>query len=241
MIEALTATLRAQASRRGADKRYDMNQLQSFEAALNRSRLSLKQFRSILEFGCSYGRLTRHLFSLAPEARISGCDILAREVLWSRKRYPQGRFLVNQAKPPVAFADGEFDLIYSYSVFTHLSEENHLNWLKELSRILQPGGVMLHTVHSPVCLKRIQMFSPHRFPSYRLPGTVEQFLNSGSEYYYVPYGPDEPEYGLTILTKEYVSRVWPAQGNLRVLDFVEGAIEAYPEGCQDLVVLMKEK
>ena len=241
MIESLTAKLRTQASRRGADKRYDMNQLQAFEAALNRSGHSLKQFRSILEFGCSYGRLTRHFFSLVPEAKISGCDIIAKEILWSRKRYPQGRFLVNQAKPPVAFADSEFDFIYSYSVFTHLSEKNHLNWLKELSRILKPGGVMLHTVHSPVCLKRLEMFSPHRFPSYGLPGTVGQFLLSGTPFYYIPYGSDEPEYGLTLLTKEYVSRVWPGQGKLRVLDFVEGAIEAYPEGCQDIVVLMKER
>ena len=241
MIEALTAKLRNQASRRGADKRYDMNQLQSFEAALNRSGHSLKQFRSILEFGCSYGRLTRHLFSLVPEAKISGCDIIAKDILWCRNRYPEGKFLVNQAKPPVAFAGAEFDFIYSYSVFTHLSEENHLNWLKELSRILKPGGVMLHTVHSPLCLERIQMFSPHRLPSYQLGKPVEEFLRSGTEYHYIPYGPDELEYGLTILTKEYVSRVWPAQGNLRVLDFVEGAIAAYPEGCQDIVVVTKEK
>ncbi len=241
MIGYLTTTLRTEASRRGANKRYDMNQLQFFEAALNRSGLSLKQFRSILEFGCGYGRLARHLFSLVPDARISGCDIIAKDVVWCRKRYPKGRFLVNQAKPPVAFADEEFDFIYSYSVFTHLSEENHLNWLKELSRILKPGGVMLHTVHSPVCLKRLEMFSPHRFSSYGLPGTAEQFMKSGTPFYYIPYGPDEPEYGLTLLTKEYVSRVWPGQGKLRVLDFVEGAIEAYPEGCQDIVVLMKEK
>lgn len=240
MIDTLAATLYRQASGRAVDKRYDMNQLQYFEAALNRSQLSLKQFKSILEFGCSYGRLTRHLFSLVPDAQISGCDILPKEILWSRKKYPRGRFLVNQEKPPVSFPDAEFDFIYSYSVFTHLSEQNHLNWLKELSRILKPGGVMLHTVHSPVCLKRIQMFSPQRLDSYQLGGTVEQFLRSGKQYHYVPYGPDEPEYGLTILTKEYVSRIWPAQGNLRVLNFVENAIEAYPEGCQDLVLLMKE-
>lgn len=241
MIGYLTTTLRTEASRRGADKRYDMNQLQSFEAALNRSGRSLKQFRSILEFGCSYGRLLRHFFTLVPEAKLAGCDIIAKEILWSRNKYPEGKFLVNQAKPPVGFSDGEFDFIYSYSVFTHLSEENHLNWLKELSRILKPGGVMLHTVHSPLCLKRIEMFSPQRLPSYQLGKSVEEFLRSGTEYYYIPYGPDEPEYGLTILTKEYVSRVWPAQGNLRVLDFVEGAITAYPEGCQDIVVVTKEK
>ena len=116
-----------------------------------------------------------------------------------------------------------------------------MNWLKELSRILKPGGVMLHTMHSPLCLKRIQMFSPQRLAGYQLGGTVEIFLQSGKEFHYVPYSPKEPEYGLAILTKEYVSRVWPEQGNLRVLNFLEGAIEAYPEGCQDLVVLRKEK
>lgn len=240
MIDALAPALRARASRWGADKRYDFNQLQRFEAVLNRSQLSLKQFRSILEFGCGYGRLTRHLFSFVPRARISGCDISAQDILWCRKKYPEGQFVTHSPRPPFSFADEEFDLIYSYSVFTHLSEENHLNWLKELSRVLKPGGVMLHTVHSPLCLERIQRFSPERLANYGLGGTLEEFLRSGKEYHYISYGPDQPEYGLTILTKEYVSRVWTRQGNLRLLDFIEGAIEAYPEGCQDLVVLKKE-
>ena len=239
MIGSLIGILREEACRRGANKQYDMNQLQFFESILNRSQLSIRQFRSILEFGCGFGRLTRYFFALAPEARISGCDISAKDILWCRKQHPQGRFLINQAKPPTPFTDEEFDFIYSYSVFTHLSEKNHLDWLKDLSRILKSGGIMLHTLHSPLCLKRVQMFSPQRLEKYQLGGTPEQFLRSRTGYHYIPFGPATPEYGLTILTKEYVSQTWPKQGNLHILDFIEGAIEAYPEGCQDVVVLRK--
>jgi len=33
---------------------------------------------------------------------------------------------------------------------------------------------------------------------------------------------------------------WPQATGLRLLDYVEGAIESYPEGCQDVVLLAKE-
>lgn len=40
-----------------------------------------------------------------------------------------------------------FHAIYGISVFTHLSEEYQVRWLRELSRILRPHGTLLLTVH----------------------------------------------------------------------------------------------
>ena len=222
------------------DLRYDLNQLQVFQMALRRHGRSFRQFRSILEFGCGYGRLTRHLFDLAPEAAIFGCDVSTRDITWCRAKYPRGRFLKNDPHPPLDLPDQQCDLILSYSVFTHLSEENHKGWLKDLSRILKPGGLMLHTVHSGLCLDLISSFSPERLANYRLGGSVEQFLSSELPYHYVPYSMDQPEYGLTIIRPEYIRRVWPQVSGLQVIDYVGGAIAAFPEGCQDLVVLRRE-
>jgi SAM-dependent methyltransferase len=50
--------------------------------------------------------------------------------------------------PPTSFPDQMFDLIYSYSVFSHLSEEAHLAWLKEFKRIMKPGGLLIVTTRA---------------------------------------------------------------------------------------------
>jgi SAM-dependent methyltransferase len=219
---------------------YCLNQLQKFEAVLNRNGYSMRQFSSILEFGCRYGRLTRYLFDLVPQARVFGCDILKEGILDCRRKYPRGVFTVNDPAPPLNFEDAQFDLIYSYSVFTHLSESNHAAWLKELARLLRPGGVMLHTTHSYEYLTRAAMFSPESIEKYRLPEPFDAFIRAPHPYHYVVDNPSTPEYGLTIISKEYAMTRWPQYSGLALCDYAEGAIESYPEGCHDIVMLVKE-
>jgi len=226
-------------TRADLERRYNMNQMQRYEAVLNRHERSFRSFSSILEFGCGTGRLTQYLGTLAPQAAVSGCDVSSEAVAQCRRRCPRGQFLVNRWAPPLAFADAHFDLIYSYSVFTHLSEANHLAWLQELARLLRPGGMMLHTVHSPLYVSRTAYFSPWSLEKYEGLGSLEAFLASGEGYGYVIDHPDVPEYGHTLITRDYVMANWPRATGLDVLDYVEGAIEAYPEGCQDLVLLAK--
>ncbi|MBI3320299.1 MAG: class I SAM-dependent methyltransferase [Candidatus Omnitrophica bacterium] len=230
------------------ERRYNLNQLQRFEAVLNRHGRSFRTFSSILEFGCGTGRLTQYLFEFAPEASVYGCDVLSDAIARCQRKFPRGRFVTNRATPPLSFADAQCDLIYSYSVFTHLSEPNHQAWLKELGRLLRPGGMMVHTLHSYEYLRRTARFSPESVAKYRFTPphagagfteSAEAFIQSGRDYFYAIDNPSTPEYGHTIIRKEYVMAQWPRCAGLKLLDYVEGAIEAYPEGCQDLVLLMK--
>ena len=221
------------------ERRYDLNQFQRFEAVLNRHGRSLATSASILEFGCGKGRLLQYLFEYAPKAQLAGCDVRAEAIDAWRRRFPAGRFAVNGATPPLRFGGERFDLIYSYSVFTHLSEPNHQAWLAELARLLAPGGVMLHTVHSETYLRRAALFSPAILEKYRLAEPVEAVLRHGPDYLYVADNPATPEYGHTIIRQAYVAAQWPQASGLELLEYVEGAIEAYPEGCQDLVLMRK--
>ncbi|MBI3011706.1 MAG: hypothetical protein HYY58_04365 [Candidatus Omnitrophica bacterium] len=68
---------------------------------------------------------------------------------------------------------------------------------------------------------------------------VDAFMRSGCDYFYAVENPKMPEYGHAIIRKEYVMAHWPQVAGLKLLDYVESAIEAYPEGCQDLVLLAK--
>jgi SAM-dependent methyltransferase len=40
-----------------------------------------------------------------------------------------------------------FDVIYCISVFTHLSEPLHYQWVEEILRLLKPGGLFIGTFH----------------------------------------------------------------------------------------------
>lgn len=219
----------------------EVNILQRVEAVLNRNGRAFSQFRNILEFGCRFGRLTKYFFHLAPQASIFGCDIAGSEVARCQAALPSGNFLCTEVMPPLPYADGQFDCVFSYSVFTHLSEETHQRWLKELSRILKKGGVMIHTLHSSACLERIMKFSPESIEKYGFKEDVHRFLKSPPPYYYAINIPQMPEYGLAVIRPDYIESKWPKFTGLKVLEHAIGAIEGYPEGCQDIVLLGQDE
>ncbi len=96
---------------------------------------------------------------------------------------------------------------------------------------------MLHTTHSYEYLKRIAKFSPDKLEKYSMVGTVEEFMSTSSGYIFRPYSSDTPDYGTTIISEEYVRSNWPDHTGLSIINYVPGAFESYPEGCQDMVLL----
>jgi SAM-dependent methyltransferase len=49
-------------------------------------------------------------------------------------------------EPPMAFlADRSVDVVFAYSVFSHLAESVAGKWIAEFARVLAPGGVLLAT------------------------------------------------------------------------------------------------
>lgn len=221
-------------------KGYNLNQLQRYESLLRHHGLSLDRFSSILDFGCGRGRHSEHLCYLANEAKIYGCDVDATALGEARRLCPRAEFSSINILPPLEYDNEQFDLIFSFSVFTQLSEPTHQAWLKELARTLKPGGVMIHTTHSYEYLRQTIIFSPEQLAKYQFQQPIEEFLASNQAYYYIPYSPATPEYGLAIISKEYAIANWPKITGLLLIDYVEAAIESYPEGCHDMVMLKKE-
>lgn len=101
----------------------------------------------VLEWGCGPGRLIRHIAGLLPERELhlAGADYNAESIAWCRQNLPGIDFVENSLNPPLPFPDGKFDAIYNFSVFTHLSESVQLDWVKELLRVLKPGGLLVCT------------------------------------------------------------------------------------------------
>lgn len=99
----------------------------------------------VLDFGCGWGRLARYfLRDLEPENLI-GVDVDPAAVAAARNTNPWFRFEESEIFPPTRFESQTFDLVYAWSVFSHLSEESHLAWLAEFVRVTKPGGLVLLT------------------------------------------------------------------------------------------------
>ena len=49
---------------------------------------------------------------------------------------------MNPLHPPLVYPGEAFDLVYAFSVFTHLPESIQFSWMRELSRVLKAGGYL---------------------------------------------------------------------------------------------------
>jgi SAM-dependent methyltransferase len=104
----------------------------------------IAEHERVLDWGCGCGRLARHL-DTSP-TRLFGCDIDAENIGWCAENLP-GQFSVSSLRPPLPYSNGEFNLIYGLSVFTHFRPAIEALWLAELRRVAAPGAILLMTIH----------------------------------------------------------------------------------------------
>jgi SAM-dependent methyltransferase len=104
----------------------------------------IRQFNTVLDFGCGAGRVMQYV---PAGPRMFGCDVNAELVSFMHREFPDAEVYQNAFTPPLKYAAGQFDLVYCFSVFSHLEEENERAWLKELSRVGGSGCLYLVTVH----------------------------------------------------------------------------------------------
>ena len=103
---------------------------------------AIDELEAILDWGCGCGRILRHWSGLQ-RTRVFGCDIDPRMVEWCAKHLRFADVTVNELTPPLPYDGSSFELVYAFSVFTHLSEELQHAWMRECSRVLRPGGYLL--------------------------------------------------------------------------------------------------
>jgi SAM-dependent methyltransferase len=101
--------------------------------------------KRVLDFGCGAGRTLRHLLGEAERAEFHGCEIDSQSVEWLLEHLvPPLDVFQSQEEPGLPRPDGFFDLVYAFSVFTHISD-HWAGWLLELHRVLKPDGLLFAT------------------------------------------------------------------------------------------------
>lgn len=116
-----------------------------FKSIYSRYAMSLSGNESVLDFGCGWGRIIRFFLKDIEPTRLWGIDCYKEMIELCKTQNLRCNFDAIDPMPPTRFPDASFDLIYLYSVFSHLSEEAHLKWLQEFSRLLKPSGIVIAT------------------------------------------------------------------------------------------------
>lgn len=122
----------------------------------------------ILDWGCGPARIVRHLPDLLPDAQVYGTDYNKSSIAWNKAYIKGVSFFDNEVNPPTRFENEVFDAIYGISIFTHLSEENHYNWINELHRIAKKGAVVILTSHGEFYKSKLIKSDQKKFEAHQL-------------------------------------------------------------------------
>jgi SAM-dependent methyltransferase len=122
----------------------------------------IESLDSILDFGCGCGRVARHWATL-DGPQVYGCDYNAELVAWCERELPFLRASRNDLEPPTGYPDASFDLVYAFSVFTHLTEPLQRDWMAEFRRILKPGGRLVISTLGEHSRERLSAAERERF------------------------------------------------------------------------------
>ena len=102
--------------------------------------------REILEVGCGTGMILKEIEPIA--RRAVGIDISSGMLAQAQAR---GLEVVEGSATDLPFEDASFDVVYSFKVLAHVEEIERA--LKEIARVLRPGGHAVLEFYNPRSLR----------------------------------------------------------------------------------------
>jgi len=100
----------------------------------------------VLDFGCGWGRLIRLLYKYVSSEQIYGVDSWDKSIENCKKYNVKANFAISEYVPSGLPFDRKFDLIFAFSVFTHLSEKTFEASLLTLRKHISDNGLLVITI-----------------------------------------------------------------------------------------------
>lgn len=119
---------------------------------------------AIYDLGCGAGRTATALRRAGWTGRYKGADIVRPLVDHLKTQCPDYEAIVHR-RSTIAAPDASLDMIFHWSVFTHLYPEECYLYMQDAFRALRPGGRMVFSFlemederHRPIFHRRIEHF-----------------------------------------------------------------------------------
>jgi hypothetical protein len=202
----------------------------------------------ILDFGAGWGRISRFFLRDTKPEHIVVADCMSEAVRWLHATRNPCRIIKSEPRPPIDGIGEPLDLIYAFSVFSHLSEEYLHAWITYFMTCLRPGGHLVFTTRGLQFidyLERLQREdgpSPGVFREYQtrlrqqLPPPQEvrrRYLNGEFQFYPIGGAGELTSdfFGEALIPRSYLERVYGSA----MIDFTEQV----PHVDQSVVVLQR--
>ena len=201
---------------------------------IRRVRLAMLQTRKaevhrILDFGSGYGRILRQFKAAFPDARLAACDILPEAVDFCAETF-SAEPIYAADDPGETEIEGQFDLIWLGSLFTHLSAARWKSLLDLLERVLEPDGLLMFTTQGRFI--RDQIAARAWLDAYGRPiwenwgVTEDQLARVVSDYDetgfgYLEWGALDRQYGTSIATPAWVLEQLQTRPGFEILTYWE--------------------
>jgi SAM-dependent methyltransferase len=207
-------------------------------AMLERHGVSEPPATRILDFGCGWGRITRFFCRDVDAGALHGCDPV-EDILEVCRRSRLPAVLHRTEFIPERLPETGFDLAYSFSVFTHISEEAANACIRALHDALNPGGLLILTIRPPAYLDLDPKMHAARDALRPDPLTAL----AEPRHVFVPHDPDpehpqyeggEMTYGEAVISLSYVRERWG--GLFELLD-----VKIVPEDLYQVAITLRKR
>jgi SAM-dependent methyltransferase len=103
----------------------------------------------ILDFGAGVGSSVPFILRYDAAASITCVDVSLKSLELGRFRFGEKARFVLFDGTRLPFNDDSFNIVFAACVFHHIDNEEHVGLLRELRRVLMPGGIILVYEHNP--------------------------------------------------------------------------------------------
>lgn len=158
--------------------------MQSIVPIISDYLLAKKNYNSLLDFGCGYGRQS-FIFNKYGY-KVTGLDSSLERITKAKLDFPYIDFVCYEFENKLPFEDNSFDVIYSHSVLQYV---DHPSFLKECNRVLKKDGSIIlieNLKNNPITrLGRIFLKSTNfKFQSYPWNHfTIKEFTNIKEQFH----------------------------------------------------------
>jgi SAM-dependent methyltransferase len=102
----------------------------------------LRDGMSVYDLGCGSGRTAIALQRSGWKGHYKGADIVSPLIKYLRSKCPDYEAVVHRA-PTIDASDNSVDMLFHWSVFTHLYPEECYLYMEDSYRALKPGGTFI--------------------------------------------------------------------------------------------------